>query len=535
MAFITGGKHFGQYTYEHWYDHEYRNEDIEAEIKADGFPGEKLSDNEAGSMRLILKNFHIVDEEIDISGEIIIDNGIITSVQHGGCQVQLKTGDREEKNRPVIIIDGSCFPGLGELPVLMPAFVDLHAHFRDPGINEENQKLPKEAPLPSETSLSPEMSLPSEVLESASLAAAAGGFGTVVCMANTKPPIDTAKKAHCLKKHSDVLGLVDLYPVLSLTKNMEGRELSEITNLLGEVPDKTGVPYIPLMLSEDGKDPADDGIFLAAMMEAKRIGIPVSCHCDFGGDEYNAVRRVIELGKKAGCHIHIAHVSTKKAVEYIRRIKAELYSEKNSAMQEDVSGLPVKAGGFALTCEAAPHHLCLTREDAEKLGADSWGRVNPPLCSTEDREALVLALIDGTIDAIATDHAPHCQKDKEKGAPGFSGFETAFAAVYTELIHAGTSGPDLSGISSSLLDLKRLSSLMSACPAEILGLNEGSRRRGRILPGYRADLVIVDTKTSWIVDPQKFKSRGKNSPFAGRRLFGKILLTLRSGRLVFES
>ena len=358
----------------------------------------------------------------------------------------------------------------------------------------------------------------------------------MVCMANTRPVIDTGEKARRLKERSDALALIDLYPVVSLTKGMEGTELSDLRALAARTADagNSNGLYIPPMLSEDGKDIANDGLFLAAMKEARRIGIPISCHCDFGGDEAeaakkagqnrsvwsrieenNAVRRVIALGKEAGCHIHIAHVSTKEAVEMIRQAKA---AAKAAVKAESCDA---SNSGFTLTCEAMPHNLCLTGEDAHRLGDETWGRVNPPLRSEEDRKALVQAVADGTIDAIATDHAPHSEADKEKGAPGFSGFETAFAAVYTELVRG------------SVIDLKRLSSLMSARPARLLGFG-ASHKRGRILNGYRADLVVLDTERPWIVDPETFKTRGKNSPFAGRELFAEILMTLNEGRVVFD-
>ena len=484
-------------------------------------------------MKIVLKNFRVVDEETDMPGRVIIEDGIITDVQSGSA---------EDKDAAMIINGASfsspdgAFSG-DKLPVLMPAFVDLHAHFRDPGFPDK------------------------EVLESGSLAAAAGGFATVVCMANTRPVIDSIEKAAALKERSDALGLIDLYPVMSLTRGMEGKELSGISALplrresggnaggRKEGDGKEDGLYIPLMLSEDGKDLADDALFLAAMKEAKRIGIPISCHCDYGGDEAeaakkagqkrsvwsrieenNAVRRVIELGHKAGCHIHIAHVSTKEAVEMIRQAKAA----------NNRHAIPADSGAFTLTCEVMPHNLSLTEEDAAKLGEETWGRVNPPLHLEEDRKALVQALADGTIDAIATDHAPHSRADKEAGVPGFSGFETAFAAAYTELVRLKGAGP--------IFDLKRLSSLMSASPARLLGFDNpppgperaglpfrnGAQKRGRILPGYRADLVIVDTDAPWIVNPEKFKTRGKNSPFAGRELFGKVLMTIHSGRVVFE-
>jgi dihydroorotase len=438
-------------------------------------------------MRVILKNFRIIDEETDVCGTVIIDDGFITG---------LLPGKPPEFNGAAIIIDGGHFSYSKELPVLMPAFVDLHAHFRDPGLPEKGALLPSE------------LSLLSEVLESASLAAAAGGFGTVVCMANTKPAIDSLERAMALKERSDALGLIDLYPVISLTKGMEGKELSEIS-ILPPRPtgrEKSPDPWKgPLMLSEDGKDLENAELFLAAMMEAKRIGVPVSCHCDFSGSESIAVSRAIELGRKAGCHIHIAHVSTGETLKVIRQAKAETMAEN---------------GEFALTCEAMPHNLCLTEKDARKLGEKTWGRVNPPLRSEEDRQALIRALTDGTVDAIATDHAPHSRASKEVGAPGFSGFETAFSAVYTELVRGGA------------LDLKSLSSLMSARPARLLGFGAD---RSLMLSGYRADLTIIDTETPWIVQLESLKTRGKNSAFAGRQLWGKILMTFHAGRVVFSS
>jgi dihydroorotase len=202
--------------------------------------------------------------------------------------------------------------------------------------------------------------------------------------------------------------------------------------------------------------------------------------------------------------VHIAHVSTKEAVELIRNAKAEA---KNAET------------GFMLTCEVTPHHLALNEETAAMLGAESWGRVNPPLRTEADREAMIEALLDGTIDAIATDHAPHGNSDKKVGAPGFSGLETAFSACLTELVREGG------------LSLSKLSSLLSAVPARILGLYD----RGRIAPGYRADFFLADTDAIWQVDPSLFKTKGKNSPFVGHSLRGKIVMTLHRGRIVYES
>jgi dihydroorotase len=184
---------------------------------------------------------------------------------------------------------------------------------------------------------------------------------------------------------------------------------------------------------------------------------------------------------------------------------------------------------FSLTCEATPHHIACTEADARALGDESLGRVNPPLREEADRRAIVRAIQDGTIDAIATDHAPHTMKDKALGAPGFSGLETAFPVCYTELVLGGA-GP------GGVFDLRRLSSLMSAAPARILGFGgNDSPGRGRIAPGLRADLVLVDPEAVRKVDPAAFKTRGKNTPFAGRELYGRVLMTIHGGRVVFEA
>jgi dihydroorotase len=440
---------------------------------------------------VVLKNFRIVDEAADFRGSVVIEDGIIREIisdeeDFPDNLLNDKQLERCVLSADMVIEGGEYAEKRGR--ILTPAFVDLHAHFRDPGLCEK------------------------ETLESASLAAAAGGYGTVVCMANTNPVTDTLEKACAVKTRADNLGLIDLYPVLSLTKNMEGKELSGIAALDTN-------QHTVRMFSEDGKDVVDDALFLAAFAEARRLGIPVSCHCDAGGpeaeaakkagagrevwsriEENAATRRAITLGEKAGAPVHIAHVSTKEAAAMIREAK------RSAALS------------FTLSCEATPHHIALTEADAHALGDESCGRVNPPLRSEVDRQAIIAAIMDGTIDAIATDHAPHTEADKAAGAPGFTGLETAFPVCFTELVRRNT------------IDLKRLSFLMSANPARILGLSD----RGRIAAGMRADLVAIDTEAAFTVKSASFKSRGKNSPFTGRALWGKILLTLHGGRVVFQ-
>jgi dihydroorotase len=340
-------------------------------------------------------------------------------------------------------------------------------------------------------------------------------------MANTNPVTDTMFQAAAIKNRCDALALIDLYPALSLTKGMAGKELSEITQKIDT--------NIVRLFSEDGKDPADDQIFLAAFTAARRAGLSVSCHCDLDGED-SATDRALRLAEQAGARIHLAHVSTAAAIDLVRQAK-----QRRNSGAANTEGIAASAGTRdPVTCEVTPHHLALTEADAAALGADSFGKVAPPLRSEHDRQSLIAAIGDGVVDAIATDHAPHTAADKERGAPGFSGLETAFAVCYTTL-----AAPEDSHLGkregAERISLSKLSSLMSASPSRILGFDQaGAQGRGRIVRGYRADLCIADPDAEWTVTPESFKSRGKNSPFAGRRLRGKIMMTLHGGRIVFQ-
>jgi dihydroorotase len=421
-------------------------------------------------LKIIFRNFRIADAFTDMTGTVVVDGDKIAAVFPG-------------PEKPACPAAGECgeivFDGRGRL-VLTSGFVDMHAHFR-------------EAVTPCGEG---DGGGGKETLESASLAAARGGYTSVVCMANTTPAIDSAAAAVSVKRRSDALGLVNLYPAVSLT---EGRRGTTLSPCLVCPPGTAG--YRPPLLSDDGSDVADDGLFAAALARAAEYGILVSCHCDIGG-EAAAVERAVRLwsGNGAAGRLHIAHVSTAGAAELVRRQKRQ------------------PCGG-KLSAEATPHHIALTARDGEAAGAETFGRVAPPLRAEADRRAVIEALRDGSINAIATDHAPHTTDDKLNGAPGFSGLETAFAVCNTALVKENGFSP------------QKLFSLMSAEPARLLGLDGA----GAVAPGKNADLVILDMEREIVFDGEKLASRGKNSLFLGKKLFGAALLTLCEGKIVYHS
>ncbi len=394
---------------------------------------------------------------------------------------------------------------------LLPAFVEPHAHIREPGQTHK------------------------ENIESALLAASAGGYGALVCMGNTIPVIDTIDIASALHQRSMRLGLCEVYPVLTLTRGMEGLDTSILEGLGAEDLRGAGVR----LLSEDGKDVQDEEVFRRALKEAARLGLPVSCHCDAGGsqaqgekaaglgrevwsrtEENIATERALRLGQETGAAIHIAHVSTKEALDMIRRAKATTVppaATTGAPAATTAPPAPTTGAAAGLSCEVSPMHLLLTKEHAEALGAESHGRVNPPLRDKADCQALVAGLVDGSIDMICTDHAPHTAEEKAAGSPGFIGLETSFAALKTSLVDAGA------------ISLEKLSHLMSLAPAHLLGLKD----RGLIEPGYRADLVLVDLAANWQVQASDFKSKSQNSPFIGMRMTAKVCITWHVGRPVY--
>jgi len=409
-------------------------------------------------VRTVFEGYRIADSRIDIKGAVIVEDGLIIDVMRETANDYHAALEKYKKKADMVL-------NAGKGALLTSAFVDMHAHFREPGLSEK------------------------ETLESASLAAARGGYGTLVCMANTKPPVDNAEAAFLIKKRADALGFIDLYPAIALTDRMRGKKLSAF--LSGK---DAGSAYKPLLLSEDGRDVPSDALFLKALRKAKERDIPVSCHCDSEGED-SATSRAIALGNEAGCRLHIAHVSTGKSASLVRKNKNE-----------------------RLTAEATPHHIALTTKDAKRAGEKTFGAVAPALRTERDRSALVEALRDGTIDAIATDHAPHTQDDKARGSPGFSGLETAFSVCNTVLVYGHHFSP------------QQLFCLLSANPARILGLDD----RGVIAKGKKADIVILDSEKERAVRPDTFASRGKNTLFGGKKLRGEILLTMHNGRIVYS-
>jgi dihydroorotase len=373
--------------------------------------------------------------------------------------------------------------------VIAPAFVDLHTHLREPGRED------------------------AETIESGSRAAALGGFSAVCAMANTNPVADSAAVVEQVFNTGRAVGLVDVYPVGAITVGLEGVHLAE----MGEMHDSNARVNF---FSDDGRCIQDSGLMRRALEYAKTFGAIVANHAEDAGlaeagsmnegevsgllgipgvpDEAEelVIARDLALTRLTGSRLHVPHVSTAGSVELVRA---------------------AKAAGIDVTAEATPHHLSLTETLVASF--DTVYKVAPPLRTRADVEALRAGLIDGTIDCVATDHAPHAREDKErefdKAPPGMLGLETAFAVLYTELVLAG------------LLGLSELIARMSTVPARIRGLDGHG---GPIAAGAQATIVVFDPEARWIVDPARGASLSDNTPFAGRELQGKVVHTLLRGK-----
>ena len=328
-----------------------------------------------------------------------------------------------------------------------------------------------------------------EDMESGSRAAVKGGYTGVCLMGNTNPICSTKEVVEYVRNKAKEIGLIDVHQCVSITENFGGKSIEHL-NAFDD--DKELVA-----ITDDGVGVMDSSIMMKAMEKAKKNNWIVMSHAedktfskiDMRIAEDLMTIRDLYLAKVTKARLHMAHVSTIESIEAIRRAKKE---------------------GSNVTCEVTPHHIALTTEESNY-------RVNPPIREKEDVNAIIEGIKDGTVDCIGTDHAPHTEEDKAKGSPGMVGIETAFSICYTELVKKN-------GIS-----INKLSELMSRNPAKILGMNKGS-----ITIGKDGDLVLVDLNKEIVIDKEKFASKGKNTPFHGRKYFGEVIMTIKGGKLIYS-
>ncbi len=324
-----------------------------------------------------------------------------------------------------------------------------------------------------------------ETIASGSLSAAAGGYTDVCAMPNLDPVPDCAAS---LGKELAIIesdAVINVHPYGAITKGQLGRELARFEEMDGAVA-----------FSDDGKGVQSEELMREAMIRAKALGKLIVAHCELAGyppeeSEWREIERDIRLAKETGCAYHVCHVSLKKSVELIRKAKAE---------------------GVDITCETAPHYLLLTTGDFTDSGSF---RVNPPIATEEDRRAVLEGVKDGTIDMIITDHAPHSAEEKSRGfagsASGFVGLETCFPVLYTGLVRTGE------------ISLERLTELMSEAPRRRFGL-----------PAGEGDFCAWDLEREYAIDPEEFMTKGRSTPFAGRKVFGRCVMTVCGGRTAYE-
>jgi dihydroorotase len=426
-----------------------------------------------GSENLVLRGARALDpvEGLDATVDVRVDNGVITRI--GG---DLDTNEHR-------VIEGA---GL----TLAPAFVDPHVHLRTPGRED------------------------SETIESGTAAAAAGGYCAILAVPNTDPVVDNAEILRGLRARAAAEAHVPLGFLAAITKGQQGAELTE----MGALADAGAAGF-----TDDGRPVAAAGVMRRALEYNAITGRRLALHCEeptltrgghmhmgavsaelgLGGwpslGESLCVSRELSLAGDTGQPLHLMHLSARESVDLLAI---------------------ARQGGVEASGEVTPHHLCLTDEAVRTL--DPNLKMNPPLRTSEDRSALIAALLDGTIEAVATDHAPHSREEKDvpfEAAPfGVTGLETAFAALHTSLVETG------------LVPLETLLERMSAGPARIFGLD-----RPRIAVGAPANAVLLSTNATWKVREDRFKSRSANSWLLGKRLQGKVLLTVAAGRVAHEA
>ncbi len=423
-------------------------------------------------MDILIKNGRILDPSLqkDEIGDLYIKDGKIQKAEKG----------LETKADRVIDADG-CF--------VMPGLIDIHVHLRDPGQEYK------------------------ETIESGSAAAAKGGFTTIVAMPNTVPVIDNKDRVSYVKNKAEMVSPIHVIQAGAITV---GQKDQEITDIEGMVQAGAGA------LSEDGKSVMNMKIYREAMKEAARLNVPVLAHCEdkslAGGGCMNEdekakelnlpgicnatedviIARDIILAHETGARLHLCHCSTKGSVEILRQ---------------------AKQAGYDVTGEVCPHHFTLTTED---ISTDNPNyKMNPPLRSEEDKKALIEGLKDGTMDVISTDHAPHGAKEKQgsmrNAAFGIVGLETSVALTMTELVEKG------------ILTPLQMAEKMSYNPAKVLGISKGTLQEGA-----DADVTIIDPKAAYKIDKETFVSKGRNTPFDGKKVKGRVIFTICDGNIVYE-
>ena len=423
-------------------------------------------------MKILIKSGHVIDPLNNLDGvmDIVIENGKIAEIN---AESDVKA-DAE--------IDASglhVFPGL----------VDAHCHLREPGQEYK------------------------EDIKSGTKAAAKGGFTAVACMPNTTPVADNDAVVKFIVDKAAECGSTKVYPIGSITKGSNGSQLAE----MGFMKEAGAVA-----VSDDGKPVENADVMRKALEYSKDFGLPVISHCE-------------EMSLAAKGSINEGFLSTSMGLKGIPSIAEEIQVSRDALLAE-YTGIPVhiahistagsariirdaKARGVKITCETCPHYFSLTEAECE--GFNSNAKVNPPLRGESDRQAIIDAIKDGTIDMIATDHAPHHKDEKnvefQYAANGISGFETAFPAAYTYLVKPGR------------ISLEKLVELMSINPASFLKRETGGFKQGAL-----ADITIADLKGEFKVDPEKFVSKGKNTPYTGKKLTGIVMYTLVNGRITYN-
>ncbi len=423
-------------------------------------------------MLLLIKNGTVINpgDQTQAEADVLVEDGMIKKI---GAALPVKA----ER----VIDAAGCY--------VMPGFIDMHVHLRDPGQEYK------------------------ETVETGLRAAVHGGFTTIVAMPNTKPIVDNPDVVRYVHNKAQDIGLAHVLQAGAMTRGERGEELSDIEGMV-----EAGIPA----LSEDGKSVMNAQLCREAMTLAMKYDIPVLAHCEDrnlvnGGvvnEDGNAQRlglkgiansvedviaaRDMILARETGAALHLCHCSTKGSVQMLRFAKQV---------------------GLRVTAEVCPHHFTLTSSDIPEDDANY--KMNPPLRTQEDVDALKEGLRDGAIDVIATDHAPHTAIEKGEGlkhAPfGIAGLETVASLVMTELVEPG------------YLTMMQMAEKMSYNPAKILGLDRGVAEEGR-----PADLVVFDPQREYVINPADFYSKGKNTPFAGRKVRGMVMATVVDGRVVYE-